>query len=77
MCPGSFGGNLYGWPKLKGPNEIWHSPKFSMKYGLLLSSTSCEFIELPQNRYLEVPPRVPLLTLTLVSLSRSTMVNHT
>lgn len=42
-----YWGNLYKWPKLKGPNEIWPSPRFSMKYGLLLASTSCEFAELP------------------------------
>lgn len=32
--------NLYRWPKLKSPNEIW-PPRFLMKYDLLLMSASC------------------------------------
>lgn len=45
-------------------------PKFSMKYGLLLVTTTCEFTALPQKPYLEAPTRVLLSNLDLGSWSQ-------
>lgn len=39
-------GNLYRWPKLGGPNEIWPHFKKCSKFGLLLMSSRSEFTTL-------------------------------
>lgn len=49
------GGNVYGWPKIKDPNEIWSLLRFSMKYGFLLALTLCEITTSPTNNI----PRPP------------------